>query len=263
MPLHAPGNARERILLMGPYGAGKSFAWTQIAEWLDRTQSDAKVFVLDSLATAERDAGHLTNVYVYDWSSWAELEQHTDDAIRFATRGVDWLIVDLITTVWDVAQSHYIERVMARPGERASTWRLDWRAEGGQGHPLVGAEAYGMNWSHIKAYYYDWINRIIRYPGHLLVCASAEGVVKADPKNPNSRSDPIEILHEFGPYGYKPKGEKTLAQPFHTILMLNHPKPNEWSFTTIRDRRRERIVNEPLQDFVVQYLVKVAGWEIT
>src|SRR3974390_1833081 len=101
--LHPPGRRRERILLYGASGSGKSTAWLTVAEWIHKTKSDAIVYAIDTDRTwddMEPYAGHLDKlVTAYPGTTWDQIR----DAIRrLSGLGAedDWLVVDMASRCW-------------------------------------------------------------------------------------------------------------------------------------------------------------------
>src|SRR3990172_7347258 len=105
---------RERILVMGPYGSGKTSAWLSIAKWSQTTGSSSRFFVIDTENTLEAmlDQGSqyaaLTNIEaaaVYDYETYLSA---LDRYAKTATPD-DWCVTDVIGLLWDMTQEEYIE----------------------------------------------------------------------------------------------------------------------------------------------------------
>lgn len=259
--LHPPTRIRERVLCIGPWGAGKSTAWGMTWQWLQRTKSDAKMFVIDTDMNAARVAPDLPEENVADVWSYNE---HIEAITRFRKVGTknDWLVVDLADRSWQAAQDHYIEEAF---GKNAATYFLDWKknAAGKGGSAL--SDAFGSNWQVINRLYNEFIFGVIRWPGHIIACAPAEPVTLPDRKGEGG--DDKDVLDAFGRYGVKPAGQKRLGFQFPTVLLMNPKGQEQWAFSSMKDvglgeAKRERPQNKPLKDFVVQYLMEVAGWTV-
>jgi|SRR5215469_446804 len=240
---------RERILLMGGWGVGKSTAIADIAQNIE-----GRMFVVDTTYEAERNFDGLSNVVadtVRDWDDYLT-------GVRKATiKGGpdDWLAVDRIDPVWDAAQNGFIEKVF---GKTADDWFLEYRKES-SGHPLAGE--YGMNWAVIKKMYGAFMTEVMRFKGNVVVTARADQITV--PNRDGTGGDSQEVRMVFEKYGVKPAGEKNLGFLFHTVLLMAEPKPGEWTYTTVRDRNREQRKSQPVEHgFVAAYLMPVAGWRI-
>lgn len=248
--------AKERILLFGREGTGKTYAWCTIANWLRRTDTPGHFYAIDTDMAVGRMADAWpdfeSNVTWGDAADWPDYGKLLDSYIASGTEH-DWLVVDLIDKAWDAVQNYFIEQVH---GKAADEWFLEFRSAGKSGHPLAGE--FGINWSVINKLYSAWIGRVLRFPGHVLCCAPADTLQGVTGQGAG-RSDP-EAIEIFGRLGVKPKGQKSLGHQFHTILLMT-TKRDGWACTTAKDRSRERLTNSPMSDFVLNYLVPVGGWQ--
>lgn len=246
---------RERIILMGGWGTGKSNAVVSVAEYLEKTGSDAIVYVIDTTFEADRNfLGAPKNVIIVTVGDWDEYMAAVKD-IRLKSRPQDWLAIDRIDMVWDQAQAGYSEKAF---GKAIDEWFVEYKAEGRAGHAFSGE--YGSNWVMIKRMHAAFITEMLRFKGNVVACSTIQNVT--GPNRSGEGGDSKETLAEYGKFGVRPGGEKNLGFLFHTILWLTEPKPGDWQFTTVRDRKREQMKGKKMGDFVVSYLVGVAGWKL-
>jgi energy-coupling factor transporter ATP-binding protein EcfA2 len=271
MPLHPTSARRERILIMGPEGAGKSRTRCSLAAWLRRTQSPARMYVLDSDMASEAMAdgfpGFYDNTEVYDAYEWGEFKDSLARAMKDSdpTRG-DWLVVDVADRAWTAVQDWYQEEVVqrdvenwmiehARALEQASTEKERNLA---RQHPLSGE--WGMNWFYVNNLYQKWFMPVIRWKGHVMLIAHEKKLVRD-----GDRADDKELQMLYAKVGVRPEGQKGLSLPMHTILRLTDSVDargkHDRRITTVKDRERRELVNEPISDFVTDYMLTVAGWE--
>lgn len=249
--------ARERILVMGSYGTGKSQTWCTVAAWLRRTKSPGRVFVVDTDHAADRLAEQyddFSNVTSYDVWDYQDAKKALADVMKAKPGREDWLVVDLADKLWAWAQDYYIAE---RFGKDATTYYMDHKKADKDGHPL--ADGHGMNWSVINKTYADLMTVVQRFPGHVLFCTPA-GTVES-PNSQGKGGDDKDVRALFQRYGVKPQGQKSLGFQFFTVLWLI-AKKDGWSFTTVKDVGRENVTDSPMTDFVGDYLVKIAGWEL-
>lgn len=75
------------------------------------------------------------------------------------------------------------------------------------------------------------------------------------------KNDDKEVKAAFGAYGVKPKGQKRLGHVPMTVLWLTKSRVGAWAMTTIKDRGRTEVEDEPLTNFAKDYLMEVAGWK--
>lgn len=245
---------RERILLMGGWGTGKSTAAVDIITMARKTHSDAIMYVVDTTYEAARNFHEVEGVEIYHVETWDEYLAAIKE-IRGKGRPQDWLVVDRIDVVWDMAQAGYSEAAF---GKEIDEWFVQFRKDGGAGHAFSGD--YGTHWGTIKRMYGAFVTELMRFPGHAVVMAKAEPVM--EPNREGKGGDSSEVRGVYGKYGVRPGGEKNLGFLFHTTLWLNEPRKGEWTFTTIRDRGRVQVVNKKMEGFTVSYLVGVAGWKL-
>jgi hypothetical protein len=254
--LEPPSRARERILLIGPWGAGKSTAWATIYDWLRRTESPGKLYLIDTDRAVDRVCPSLPESQFADVHEWPEYLTAIDRFIELATRD-DWLVIDLIDKAWSAVQNHFIHEAF---GKNAASYFMEWKkGDSKAGNAL--ADGFGANWQVINKMYDEFMQeKVLRWPGHILACSPADPVKLPDRKGEGG--DEKEILDAFGRYGVKPAGQKKLGFQFLSVILLN-PKANEtWAFSSMKDVKRERPQNQPLTDFVMDYLVGVAKWTL-
>lgn len=250
--------APERILSMGLWGSGKTNSWVTIARWYRNTQTPGHFYVLDTdnttLRTLSGDDGWEQNVTVVDVMEWENLVTDTEKFFEQATRE-DWLVVDSIDSAWQMVQDYFTEQVF---GKDSAEFFMQARLAGQAGHPL--ASDYGSNWQVINKLYSKWIGKVIRFPGHVYACTPAQQV--SQPNQSGKGGDSKEIRETFGRLGVRPAGQKALGFQMHSVLLMQSPSVGDYRLTTAKDRARDSIVNEPLTDFVLNYLIGVGGWQI-
>ena len=239
---------RERILVIGGYGAGKSTCATDIAKVARDRGTDLRLHVLDTTYEAERNfLGYEDMVDVKTVESWPE---YVKAVKQFKAKGrrQDWLVVDRADPAWDEVQAEYSRRAH---GKEIDEWFLQYRGEHGKGHAFSGE--FGAQWGIIRRMYQEWITPILTYPGNVLVTAKAKPVMDSDSE---------AVRKDFAKFGVRPAGEGNLGFQFHTTLHLAEKKQGEWVYTTIRDRGREQQKAREMVGFVVSYLMGVAGWKL-
>ena len=251
--LHPQNPRRERILVMGPPGAGKSTTWKDIAEWYDRTGAQGTMYVADSDGAWEGQRptdGHLDGrvkaTDVYDFPSIVGVVEEATTNFQSG----DFLVIDMIDKAWSYAQSHYYEQVY---GKELDQFWLEAKKDGVN----PGGE-WGSNWTVINKLHQSLMLKLQRYPGHLIACAPVAEV--RQPDRQGAGGDRKEILHLFGKFGVKPQGQKDLPYNFHTVLFLQDVPRLGYTYTSIKDRDRELVSGEPLASFVKSYLIAKAGW---
>jgi hypothetical protein len=254
--IHAPTDRRERIVFFADRGDGKSSTYINIAEWMERTRSTRKIYLLDS------DYGWAAN-RAQDGSLDRFFEVRTVDRERFGgadgwtsqvksfSRFVhpdDWAVVDLQTHAWDGAQRWYWGQKTGNDS-LAELWLKN--------RPEEVSGDHGTNWGIINKFYGEFTSSIIRLPCHILFLASATEVRKTDSLKTRSFYTGLEMRME---------GQKDLRGEGHTVL-FGFEANGRYRYTTVKERgptrdKRVYLENEDVTDggFVPGYLFKVAGW---
>lgn len=256
---------RERILAMGSYGVGKSYAWLSIAKKAQETGSPAKFYCLDTDDAIQRmldeEFTDLSNVVLYRVFDWPDYEQALAESVhtvetRLAEqdgRMYDWVIVDLIDLAWEAVQSYFVEQVH---NQGIGEYFLEVR-KALKGNRLDVFDGW-RDWGVINKVYTSWINQLIyKVPAHIFAATKIEPV--------STKTDSSETLNLFGQYGVKPKGQKNLGHQFHTVMLFSCLKVGDWRVTTVKERAgsvRKPFTGQSLKDFSIQYLVAKAGWEL-
>lgn len=245
---------KERILLMGPWGVGKSTAALNIAQTMEKTKGEGTLYVIDTTYEGERNFVGQANVRVNTVENWDEYIQAIR-SVRETSGPNDWLVVDRIDPVWDQAQAGYSEKAF---GKNIDDWFVEYKAAGKEGHAFSGE--YGTNWVAIKRMYGAFMSELMRFKGHVLATASVVNI--SEPNRDGKGGDSTELRAEFGKFGVRPAGEKNLGFMFHTVLLLSEPRPGQYVYSTVRDRRREQQKAREMTGFVTSYLIGVAGWKL-
>lgn len=254
--LSSPHPFRERILLYGGGGAGKTNAAITLIEHAcagrayivetDYTASWARAIYSDFPEI--EGLVEIRNPDV-NWDAWtAELEE----VVSKADPDVDWIVIDSISPTWEMCQNWWLEQMYGSdlPRHMAQLKKEYGNDSKGYGRAVTDT----MNWPLVKK---EYAARVIaplqRWKGHLVVTAEAKAVGDLD-------NDEVKML--YGPVQMKPSGEGRLMYLASTNVQLAHPKRGVWVATTVKDRNREEMDKEPFEDFGLEYLTETAGWEI-
>ena len=225
--IQAPTVRRERILGFGLQGTGKSEMVLSVAQQV----SPNKVTVVDTERAYEALVTDETNIEVHEiiLDDWPGIMDAVAKAV--ASDGADdWLVIDSGSASWEAIQGYALEQnwTEMRDGEK------------------------GINWIKVNAEHTKLYRALLSYPGHLLVTARQKDMGKLEGK---------QTVAVYGPYFVKPAGQKDLGHIIpHTVLLLTKNRQGEYAMTTVKDRKRAEVENEPLNNFARDYLVKIAGW---
>jgi hypothetical protein len=248
MALTQTGSSKERVLLMGSYGAGKSNSWADIASW------GGKCHVIDLDYSADRTVEGMgrgqDNVTVYSVDGWDELVEATERA-TIAIQPGEWLVIDPIDKAWEWAQQGYSEKVF---GKDVDQWFIEAKKSG----EAIGGD-YGTNWATINRMYQKFMGYVHRCKGNVMACTGIVQLVTGEGKMAEKDADTVKLFSRFG---VKPAGQKNLGHSFHTILLLSEPTSDQWVVSTVRDRGRGKLSKEKMEGFVSTYLIGAAGWSL-
>lgn len=285
------GRSRERILCFGVQGTGKSHAALTIMQrcpadtffvidndnaWdrqIEGTEledmvreeyrgSETKTVKGEEVTTLLRDNEYENpdgNIIIYHCEGWDENVAAIKDAFNRCGRH-DWIVIDNVTMLWDDVQKKFIQQIF---GSEVDKYFLEVRLEKerNKGKTDKDAKSLGvlegwMDWPVINAMWKQNVaSKILNPPGHLFMMAEIDTIGKeAD----------SEVKGLFGPYGVKPKGQKRTGHNPQTVMLMTVTRQGDWKMTTIKDRgQREKLEQEPVEEFAKDYLFKIGGWRAT
>ena len=243
---------RERILVYGQPGSGKSYAHLKTAE----AYPGSKFYIIDTDDSIPRmldgEFSHLNNVEVYPAWNWLGCRKALDD-IRPKVKNRDWVVVDMLCSTWDFVQSFFVEEIF---GQDIASYFLQARKELKEGASSLSALKGWTDWSVINKLYQTWINEITyQLPCHKFFACKATAVRREDEPN---------IRDTYSDFGARPEGEKRNTFRVHSIFLLTHDRSGYYISTVGKDRGRLKLENTPLtpeQNFATKYLQLFAGWE--
>ncbi len=251
-----PGNPRikERLTIFGNNGSGKSSIILQILE----KHKDAHAWIIDldySMAverliwTEHPEIEDRITVKAID-AIWDEFVAAFEEILEQADMDNDWLVIDPATITWQMVQSWFSEQVH---GNDIASHMVQLRKETKDIKEFNKELTSDMTWPIINKLYQEKFYGLYRkWRGHVILVCEATAV----------RKDAEEAERaEFGFVGAKPAGQKSMGHVGATNVYLDHPKIDIWRMTTTKDRGRELQEKVPFDDFAVDYLVDVAGWE--
>jgi hypothetical protein len=283
MPLHAPiGAERERILVYGGAGVGKTYLWLGIADMSQKTKSTAHFHVIDTDRAALRNLNgptaefkHLENVTVYQ-------ARNIDTAIEASAKILDnirseddWIIVDMLSNIWDGMSTWWAQHVFDEDHLYWATVRKDIIAakEEGKGDAREFGGQASPDWEYIKKTYLPWEMEItIDAPCHVFAAAAEVQIQERYDQTGEERA-------KYKATGfYKQRGQKTVAHRFHTVMRMTSTtsfKATTRELTKHKDRVPEKVWDELSTGrghvlelktgprFVMDYLRKVPMWELS
>jgi hypothetical protein len=256
MPLHGPERRRERVLIYGRPGSGKSSAWTDLALWRERTKASWRIHLADTDHAWEAmdpdgrfdDFLTVKDLSVNDFHTWPKWAKDTAAVVARD----DWLVVDMIDKAWEGAQNFYWDQV----GDGASLADIFLRNQTDDKFHMAGD--HGANWGVINKYYASFYQTIVNANCNVMCIAPAKEVG-------DSEKAAVKAQYKVG---WKAQGQKDLLHGFHTVLFAAEAGEGKWVYTTVKERNppgqegRKMLKGEKVNGFVTTYLVGVAGWRM-
>ena len=283
MPLHNPDGLTERILLFGSIGTGKTTSYLKIAQWLQNTGSKNKVYVIDTDFSLRRmlvknpKYKTLKNLTYFECTQWDIMEDDSDfrklteeqrekkinNSVVRVTKKIldtiepdDWFVVDFSDSTWSMVQAWFAERVYGKAIEdHFLLMRLEIQKTLGEGEKPKQSPVFSGrgDWPTINKIYFAWRDTILFQHKFNVLLTAKENDIEKD--------DEARTKRMFRRFGVKPSGQKEMAHQTHTVLYTDKDG-DDWIMTTVKDRENKYMDEQPVKDFVLNYLVPVAGWRL-
>jgi len=261
---------RERILVGGPAGTGKTYEWLTIARLLP----NRKFHVIDPdsgvIRVWKNDMDgfkDLTNIDYYFTPVWFEELKKTEDGwrggikeafdqVKTRAKPDDWVVVEALDGIWDLAQGGFVDAVFDKGiGEYFLERRKSLTDKATRLDALDGWK----DWTVIKKMHNDdFINKVCyQLPVHVYMTTG----ISVTTQSLASKED-AETRSFYGDSLFRLDGEKRNGRRVQSIFIFNKGKEGWKYMTFLKDRGRIWVENEELFDFGIQYLQGVAGWEV-
>lgn len=253
----SPHRFKERILMFGEGGSGKSTAVLNMARYMPYAKfwiQDTDVsFAYDRLLALEyQDVDTRGNVHVLQASDWEDFLTNNETIAKNADPTNDVLVVDNGTFPWQWVQDSHAQ---AQYGLDIDDFLSKLRKQyGADNKEYAKALAEGMQWPIInKKFNKHFYKMFHTWRGHAIIVAQAKSL----------RGEKDEdMLTQFKVHGAMPAGQKDLAYTMATnVLMMDRGK-NTWAISTTKDRGRDKVAKLEVEEFAIDYLVNIGGWEI-
>lgn len=286
MSLVPAGRARERVLVYGMAGVGKSLGALDIARnvsgtvWVvdndnawDRMLEDAEwagAMVREEwgfsksargrweLESDDRYTDPRGNIVLIHASGWEQNTAAIAYVVEEADRD-DWLVIDSATSLWGDVQDWYSEQVF---NEGIADYFLRVRIQNQKAAAEKDTRAFEgfTDWPVVNAQYKKHVGEhMVNPPCHLYITCEQDALMR---EQGNMRED-RETKGLFGEVGFKPKGQKRTGHNVQTVVWLSRAG-EKYRATTVKDRGgREYLDAEEIADegFAEWYLARVGGWK--
>ena len=261
---------RERILIYGSYKLGKSTCWIDIADGLHKAGSDSHFYVIDTDFGVGKllDEGydHLESMMtIYEPHDFQDLLTASKEIFKKAIKG-DWIIIDMLSYPWTMAQEYYIQGVFGdEPEDYFLQMRKEVVAKDGKDKRAYGGHE-GTDWTFITKIYHRFESPLSMKSKANIFAVTEEKKLDAER---GATTDQIKQYKDVG--GMAPAGQKGIGHRFDTILRLTMRANGQRELTMAGDRGRQRTIWDERGSKVVKlgtgkerfaraYLVDIAGW---
>lgn len=278
---------RERIMLGGVPGTGKTYAWATMARML----SENKFYVIDpddgvrrvlyevDEKTKERIFPDLSNIEYYFTPKWYHKDfQNVGKADRLEDKqlisfisGVadawklikpklksgDWIILEHLGNLWARVQDGFSDTVFQKD---IGQYFLEQRLQLSSGAKRLDALKGWTDWSVInKMHNDDFIIPVcFENPAHVLMTTAVSQIQAGD------RTEEQDLKAFYGDNLIRYEGQKHNIYRAQTILLFQAEgkavNRKYYMSTFLKDRGRPWMERKDWYDFGYQYMVEVAGW---
>lgn len=285
MTLVTGGRSRERVLLFGMEGTGKSDAildvatrvypnrvhivdndnaWDRMLEGVSVSGNTGRVLAEYRWDAASKSFEHDAewcvddgNIVVYHVDGW-EANAAAIAEIRTDADRSDWCGIDSGSSFWDDVQDWYIDTVFDKT---KADFFMQARMAMARGDSTEALDGW-KDWSVINAEYKEKVmGFLITPPCHLLVTCEQAEVSSVQIKG--KQIEDAETRNLYGARKVKPRGQKRIGHNVQTVLQLVRQADGTYHVHTVKDRGgRERYTGEDVtgQGFATWYLEEVANW---
>ena len=227
----APEEAQhERVLLYAESNMGKSFSVLCLAEYLNETSPDSKIWVLDpdrgiqKAWKQEKPAVKIKYIATPDWPTLEEALDHIEDQIS----PNDWVVCEMMGRYWEMAQSYEVGEVY---GSKAGEYLLLARQKAIQdAKSNKPATLSSVDWQVVKKLHNDdFADRVASWDCNILWTTAADRLIQ--------ELDAPQTLSTFESVGFKPDGEKRNVHRVDTAMFMYKNAKGRY-ITTVKDRGR-------------------------
>ena len=258
MAFVSPIEARERILLYGEPGTGKTKQIIEVIKFLKVTKTPFHAYAIDNdrswkLMVDKHNLEDYVTVYeVYEYPEYMEAAKKIIPKLH----PNDLYICDLASELWPTTQEYYTDQMYH---DDIGKFFLDAMTSG-KDHEFEG----WTDWKVINKLYFSFMRPFVyKSPCHVFATSTADPVMR--PKsgaNASKVADDKETISIFGSVGYKPEGQKRLKHQFNTTILMHKDSRDKFIMSSVKDRERELFRNKPVNNFALDYLKGVAGWQL-
>jgi len=221
----------ETILLYGKPKVGKTFAYMSLIEDKLKENPQTKFYLI----CTDNGAARTFKEYFKEktpeikkqikYFPLFDAEQITPiaDAIIKEVKPADWVIVDLISDLWEYSQDKFVEQMVGAYGGDLSKYLIS----ASQDTKKFGMFT-GMQWGTVKRYNEELTKRLIVEPVCNVFCVASEkdmameeAIAEAVAKKKREEYEKSDIATMFEKIGSRPGGHKLLSYKFNTVVYIS------------------------------------------
>lgn len=253
----APVPSRERILVYGTEGSGKTSAWLSIANLYQAQEMPNRFYVLDTEDSVPRSMSnrytHLENVHITGANRFNEYIEWAEYLQEVVQEG-DWVVADSGSSGYEAATAYYLEK---RYSQSRAVYELEHLLAGNKGPAIDPGD-----WVNIRnLFLYWWKNLVtVRLSEDFGIHVFATGEAKQLLEHYDAKKADTSAWLDYHEVGWRPDGHQKWPYTMHTVAYMKRSS-SAWWCRTMKDRERET-GNFKVNDFAIDYLLSVAGWEI-
>lgn len=286
-----PSRDFERIILMGIQGVGKSVGILQIARhisgtmyYIDNDNTTGRLLetefpdlkVREEYRGGEEDDRFTDpdgKLVIYHCKGWEE-NLWAINEIRSQAGPNDWIAIDSLTALWVDVAGYYTNEIFGdnvsgyfmkvrqqrQEAKEAQEKAKELAARGSKkkvkapkvgGGMLEGWQDYGV----INPLFKENVRDLLQVPPCNLIATTEINVLSTEDKKDR------DLAELYGGFGARPAGQKRTGHDVHTIIWLKKSRDGTYTMTTVKDRGREDMVDEEVDNLAEDYLRDVAGWK--
>jgi len=236
--------SRERILLMGSPGTGKTKQLLDVAAYLEDIDKGIEIIDLeDKISAYIKSSGLMpTKMELQVALTWDDLIDALDK-IESRIKPDSWIGIDRIDLAWEYVQRWYTNK---RYEETLASKIMSTAISMGKKKSMFVPRFDEGSWQVINENYTEFI-------GGVLYRTRCNIILTAGIKDAQSS---IDI---FGNLGVVPRGQKEIGHQPHSVFLLSQKKETSrsWTITTAKDLPGRKVfAGDTLFDFADQYLAE-------
>ncbi len=262
----------EWMILYGEYRTGKTYKYLSLIETAHQINPETRAFIISTDQSARRsmqDFPYLEAMDCVKVRNCANIDEVMTATAQLIGSGfvnplVDWIIVDLATTVWNQMPDYYCRMALKKPGG-ADQVELEWQQAGEKGSCMISFFKSGIN-----PMWHTWETKLRTKTRANVIMVAGETQVTEEEIRGFKKADKNEVIKAYQRVGVYPAMQKGTPFQYHTIIHCTQPYTGQFYVSAVGEKGRNWLgKGEPNgrhlmgkdESFGDLYLRKIAGWE--